>query len=228
MLSNLRRDIMHTNQELVRRGLAPFTFGNASAIDRETGMVVIKPSGVPYSQIAADMLVITDLDGKVVEGTLRPSSDLPTHLALYRAFPAIGGVVHTHSHFATAWAQCGRDMPCLGTTHADHFAGPVPVTRPMTDEAIAGEYEANTGHAIVERFAGIDPMQVPAVLVTGHAPFCWGRSVQLALETASMLEEIARMAYHTVTLNRDVGAISPALHDRHYQRKHGEAATYGQ
>ena len=228
MLAELRDAVLDANRELARRGLARFTFGNASAIDRESGQVVIKPSGVPYDELRAKTLVVTDLAGQVIEGTLRPSSDLATHLALYRAFETIGGVVHTHSHFATVWAQASREIPCLGTTHADYFHGPVPVTEPMPDHAIAGPYEANTGKAIVERFARLDPMSMPAVLVTGHASFCWGASVGAAVETATILEEVATMAYHTILLNAEAAEISEALRDRHFLRKHGVGAYYGQ
>jgi L-ribulose-5-phosphate 4-epimerase len=228
MLTALRREVLEANREIASRGLARFTFGNASGIDRAHGLVVIKPSGVAYDQLTDQMLVATNLDGQVVEGSLRPSSDLATHIALYRAFPAIGGIVHTHSRFATVWAQAGREIPCLGTTHADHFHGPIPVTDPMSDHAIAGEYEANTAAAIVARFSGLDPGSMPAALVHGHASFCWGESVGAALETASILEEVAEMAYHTIVLNAEAGPIAAALLNRHYHRKHGSAATYGQ
>ena len=224
----LREQVLHANQELFRRGLARFTFGNASAIDRHANRIVIKPSGVPYDQLRADTMVVTDRDGCVVEGSLRPSSDLATHAALYRAFPHIGGIVHTHSHYATVWAQAGREIPCLGTTHADYFHGAIPVTAPMTDHAIAGEYEANTGEAIVARFATLDATRMPAVLVAGHASFCWGATVAAALETASVLEEVAEMAYHTVVLNAEAAEISAALRDKHFLRKHGKDAYYGQ
>lgn len=228
MLPTLRQTVLDANRALGALGLAPFTFGNASAIDREQGLVVIKPSGVPYDAMKAEDLVITDLDGKVVEGKLKPSSDLPTHLMLYRDFHAIGGVVHTHSHFATAWAQARREIPCFGTTHADYFHGPVPVTEPLAAREIANDYEANTGRAIVRRFMGVDPLEMPAVLVASHASFCWGRSVTEAVHTAAMLEEVARMAYHTVTLAADAQAIDQALHDKHFLRKHGPDAYYGQ
>jgi L-ribulose-5-phosphate 4-epimerase len=228
LLPALREQVLLANRELARRGLARFTFGNASAIDRTTGQVVIKPSGVAYDDLRADNLVVTDLAGRIMEGTLRPSSDLATHLALYHAFTGIGGVVHTHSHFATAWAQADREIPCLGTTHADYFHGSIPVTETMPDHAVAGEYEANTGKAIVERFTELDPATMPAVLVAGHASFCWGASVAAAVETASMLEEIAKMAYHTIVLNAEAEEISEALRDKHFLRKHGAGAYYGQ
>ncbi|MBX6331339.1 MAG: L-ribulose-5-phosphate 4-epimerase AraD [Gemmatimonadaceae bacterium] len=228
MLTSLRDDVLRANLELARRGLALYTFGNASAIARDEGLVVIKPSGVPYATMRAEDLVVTDLDGNVVEGTLHPSSDLPTHLVLYRAFPAIGGVVHTHSHYATVWAQAGREIPCLGTTHADYFHGPVPITLPLAPEEIAARYEENTGHAIVRRFQSLDPMRMPATLVAGHASFCWGKTVGDAVETASILETVARMAYDTALLRPDPAPIAQALLDKHYLRKHGAGAYYGQ
>lgn len=228
MIDALRDDVLEAHRALAAYGLAPFTFGNASAIDRAAARVVIKPSGVPYARLTAEMLVVTDLDGRVTEGDLRPSSDLATHLELYRAFPSIGGVAHTHSHFATAWAQAGQEIPCFGTTHADHFHGPVPVTDAMAESAIHGDYEANTGKQIVARFAALDPEAVPAVLVVSHAPFCWGPSVSAAADTAAVLEEVARLAYHTMVLRHDASAISRVLHDRHFLRKHGTTAYYGQ
>jgi L-ribulose-5-phosphate 4-epimerase len=228
MLETLRAEVLKANLELSRRGLAKATFGNASAIDRASGNVVIKPSGVPYESMTADDMVITDLAGKTIEGTLRPSSDLATHIELYRAFTGIGGIVHTHSHFATAWAQSLHEIPCLGTTHADYFRGAVPLTASLTDEEIASQYERNTGLAIVRRFAGLDPMQMPAVLVASHASFVWGLSVREAVETADILEEVARMAYHALTLDPGGEPISDALLDRHFLRKHGAQATYGQ
>lgn len=229
MIGRLHEDVLRANLELARRGLAQFTFGNASALDRERGVVVIKPSGVPYERMrVADLVSVSLEDGHIVDGTLRPSSDLATHLALYRAFPAIGGVVHTHSHYATVWAQARRNIPCLGTTHADHFHGAVPVTDVMTDDEIGGAYEENTGAVIVRRFDTLDPERVPAVLVAGHAPFCWGPTVDAAVDIASVLEEVARMAWHTMTLNPDVTAISQTLLDRHFLRKHGSSAYYGQ
>ncbi|MEO7965787.1 MAG: L-ribulose-5-phosphate 4-epimerase AraD [Gemmatimonadaceae bacterium] len=229
MTGALHEEVLQANLELARRGLAQFTFGNASAIDRESGIVIIKPSGVPYEKLRARDLVSVALDdGRVVQGRLRPSSDLETHLALYRAFPSVGGVVHTHSHYATVWAQARRDIPCLGTTHADHFHGPIPVTEEMTPEEIAWAYEANTGAVIVRRFASVDPDRVPAVLVSGHAPFCWGRSVASAVEVASVLEEVARMAWHTMTVNPAITPIAAELLDRHFLRKHGSAKYYGQ
>jgi L-ribulose-5-phosphate 4-epimerase len=228
MLDSLRAEVLKANVELSRRGLAKHTFGNASAIDRTSGHVVIKPSGVPYHSMTAADMVITDLDGKIIEGSLRPSSDLATHVELYRAFTAIGGVVHTHSHFATSWAQSLHEIPCLGTTHADYFRGPVPLTDSLTDEEIETDYEKNTGLAIVRRFAELDPMETPAVLVASHASFVWGPTVSAAVETADILEEIASMAYHALTLDPGGEQVSDALLDRHFLRKHGAKATYGQ
>ncbi|HEY3934116.1 MAG TPA: L-ribulose-5-phosphate 4-epimerase AraD [Gemmatimonadales bacterium] len=228
MLDALRDEVLRANVALATSGLARFTFGNASAIDRAAGRVVIKPSGVPYSELTRESMVVTDLDGRVVEGALRPSSDLATHLVLYRAFVEIGGIVHTHSHFATAWAQAEREIPCLGTTHADYFHGSIPVTAPMPPHQITGEYEANTGAAIVDRFGNLDSATMPAVLVAGHAPFCWGASVSAAVHIAELLEEVATMAYHTVVINAEADEISAVLRDRHFFRKHGNAAYYGQ
>lgn len=226
--TKLRTAVCKANLELSRRGLAPFTFGNASGVDREHGLIVIKPSGVPYAELEPEMMVVTDMTGAVVEGSLRPSSDLPTHAVLYSAFPRIGGVVHTHSHYGTAWAQAGREIPCFGTTHADYFHGPIPVTAALSSDEIAADYEANTGHAIVRRFLGLDPLRVPAVLVAGHASFAWGRDVDDAVETMSIMEEVAKLAFHTVTLNAAAVSIPGALHDKHFLRKHGPDAYYGQ
>jgi L-ribulose-5-phosphate 4-epimerase len=228
MLESLRAEVCEANLEVVRRGLVLYTFGNASGVSREQGLVAIKPSGVPYETLRPEHLVITDLEGRIVEGNLKPSSDLPTHLALYRTFPAIGGVVHTHSRYATAWAQAGREIPCLGTTHADYFHGPVPVTDRMLPGEIESDYEWNTGQVILRRFAGIDPIVKPGVLVAGHAPFCWGRTPAEAAHNAVVLEEIACLAYHALTLNPEASAISDALRDKHFLRKHGPKAYYGQ
>lgn len=223
----LRASVLRANVKIARRGLALFTFGNASAIDRERGLVVIKPSGVPYKKLKGSDLVVTDLDGNVVEGKLKPSSDLATHLELYKAWPGIGGIVHTHSHYATVWAQTGQEIPCYGTTHADYFNGPVPVTRAMTTDEIANDYEKNTGKVIVERFDG-EPTTMPAVLVANHASFVWGATVEEAVETASILEEVARMAFHTAVLNPATEPLPMALLHKHHRRKHGPAAYYGQ
>jgi len=228
MLEALRAEVLEANLELVRRGLVLYTFGNASAVSREQGLCVIKPSGVPYEKMTPADMVITDLHGKVVEGTLRPSSDLATHVALYRAFPAIGGVVHTHSRHATAWAQAQREIPCFGTTHADYFHGPIPLTSTLSREEIEGEYEANTGVAIILRMKGLDPLACPACLVSGHAPFCWGKTVMDAAHMAVIVEEIAAMAWQTVTINPHAAAIAEPLRDKHHFRKHGPNAYYGQ
>jgi L-ribulose-5-phosphate 4-epimerase len=228
MLEQLRAEVLEANLEVVRRGLVLYTFGNASGIDRAGGLVVIKPSGVPYATLTTADLVVYDLEGNAVEGSLRPSSDLPTHLVLYRAFPAIGGVVHTHSRAATAWAQAGREIPCFGTTHADYFYGPVPVTAPLTEEEVRGKYEENTGNAIVRRFEGTDPLDRPGVLVAGHAPFTWGATAGDAARTAVILEEIAELAWRTVALNPDCQGIGRHVLDKHFRRKHGPGAYYGQ
>jgi len=228
VLEALRTEVLEANLELVRTGLVVHTFGNASAVSREDGLCVIKPSGVPYAKMNAADMVITDLDGKIVEGTLKPSSDLATHVALYRAFPSIGGVVHTHSRHATAWAQSGREIPCFGTTHADYFHGPIPLTEPMMQEEIESAYEANTGAAIIRRMKGLDPLGCPACLVSGHAPFCWGETVTAAALTAVIVEEIAAMAWITVTINPAIRPIGAPLRDKHHFRKHGPNAYYGQ
>jgi len=230
LLKSLREAVLDANLELVRKGLVLYTFGNASGVDRAQGLVVIKPSGVDYDKLRPQDMVVTDLNGKIVEGTLRPSSDLDTHTLLYREFAEIGAVVHTHSEFATSFAQAGLAIPPLGTTHADYFHGPVPVTAPLSDAAIQGEYVHETGAAIVRTFrdSGIDPMAVPACLVAGHAPFAWGRTANEAAHNAVVLEAVARMAYNTLTLRGDAVGVSQALLDRHYLRKHGKDATYGQ
>jgi L-ribulose-5-phosphate 4-epimerase len=232
LLSALREEVLQANLELVRRGLVLYTFGNASAVDRKQGLVVIKPSGVDYDVLRAEDMVVTDLEGKIVEGRLKPSSDLDTHTLLYREFTGIGAVVHTHSEYATSFAQAGMSIPALGTTHADYFHGPVPVTLPLSDEAIRGRYVHETGMAIVARFKAqpgeIDPLAVPACLVAGHAPFVWGKDAAEAAHHAVVLEAVARMAYRTLTLKASAEDVSQALLDRHYLRKHGAAATYGQ
>ncbi len=231
LLAELRAAVLEANLELVRRGLVLYTFGNASGVDRERGLVVIKPSGVDYDALRPEHMVVTDLDGKIVDGTLRPSSDLDTHTLLYREFTEIGAVVHTHSEFATSFAQAGMAIPPFGTTHADYFYGPVPVTEPLSDEAIGGRYVHETGVAIVRRFregAGIDPFAVPACLVAGHAPFVWGQTPDKAAHNAVVLEAVARMAYRTIGLQANAAEVSRALLDRHYFRKHGATATYGQ
>lgn len=234
LLKELREEVLEANLELVRRGLVLYTFGNASGVDREQGLVVIKPSGVDYDKLKPEHMVVTDLEGEIVDGNLRPSSDLDTHTLLYREFPTIGAVVHTHSDYATSFAQAGLPIPALGTTHADYFYGPVPVTLPLSDEAIQGRYVHETGLAIIERFRNgedgqpIDPLAVPACLVAGHAPFVWGRDAHDAAHNAVVLEAVAKMAYQTLTLRANCEGVSKALLDRHYFRKHGASATYGQ
>jgi L-ribulose-5-phosphate 4-epimerase len=228
LLLDLRRAVLEANLELVRKGLVLFTFGNASGISRKDGLVVIKPSGMPYDRMKTTDLVVTNLHGKVVEGRLRPSSDLPTHLVLYKSFAGIGGVSHTHSEYATAWAQARRPLPCFGTTHADSFHGPVPVTAELKDAEISGNYEENTGHAIVRTFRDIDYSSIPAVLVANHGPFAWGPDPLTSAHNAVILESVARMAYFTLGINSQAGAIGRALHDKHFLRKHGKDAYYGQ
>jgi L-ribulose-5-phosphate 4-epimerase len=228
MLEALRAEVLEANLELVRRGLVIYTFGNASGISREHGLVVIKPSGVPYESMTARDMVIAEMDGRVVEGELRPSTDLPTHLELYRAWPSVGGVAHTHSRHATAWAQAGREISCFGTTHADYFHGPIPVTAPLTPDEIESGYEANTGVAILRAIDDREPLRCPGVLVAGHAPFCWGKSVSDATHAAVMVEELAALAWETISINPSAQPISEALRDRHHFRKHGPQATYGQ
>jgi L-ribulose-5-phosphate 4-epimerase len=227
-LAKLREKVLEANLDLVRRGLVLSTFGNASGVARKEGLIVIKPSGVPYDRMKSKDLVITDLEGRVVEGRLRPSSDLPTHAALYRAFPAIGGIAHTHSEYATAWSQARKPIPCFGTTHADYFHGAIPLTEVMTDDEVEGQYEFNTGEVIIRAFQGLDPMAIPAVLVANHGPFAWGADPREAAENAWMLEAAARMAYLTVAVNADASALGRTLHDRHFLRKHGKQAYYGQ
>jgi L-ribulose-5-phosphate 4-epimerase len=229
MLEELKQQVHRANLKLQAEGLVLETFGNVSGLDRAGGHVVIKPSGVPYERLSPDNMVVVSLaTGQVVGGDLRPSSDTPTHLVLYRSFTQIGGVVHTHSLFATAWAQARREIPCYGTTHADYFHGPVPVTRLMTPEEIQGDYEANTGKVIVERFTGTDPMKAPAALVAGHGPFTWGRSPDEAVHNAVMLENLAHLAIETLRVDPWSQPIPPELLDKHFLRKHGPGAYYGQ
>jgi L-ribulose-5-phosphate 4-epimerase len=228
LLKTLREEVLEANLELVRRGLVLYTFGNVSGMDRNQGLVAIKPSGVPYEQLTAGDIVISDLDGKIVDGKLRPSSDLATHLELYKQFAKIGGVAHTHSEFATAWSQAETPIPCFGTTHADSFHGPVPVTERLSSSEIAGDYELETGKNICRAFAKIDPDSVPAVLVAGHAPFCWGANAAAAAHNAVILEYVAKMAYHTLLINAESRPLARELHDKHFLRKHGRNAYYGQ
>ncbi len=227
MLSELKKAVYLANMQLVYHELVIFTWGNVSGIDREKGLVVIKPSGVDYDAMTADDMVVTDLEGNVVDGYLKPSSDTPTHIELYKAFPAIGGIVHTHSHWATAWAQAGRPIPALGTTHADYFYGDVPCTRRLTKQEVERAYEAETGKVIVETFKGIDPMAIPGVIVANHAPFTWGENPDKAVHNARVLEEVAKMAFHTLQLNPQA-SIDSFLLDKHFLRKHGKNAYYGQ
>jgi L-ribulose-5-phosphate 4-epimerase len=228
MHEDLKQRVCQANLDLPRYGLVVFTWGNVSGIDREAGIIAIKPSGVDYDELTPDKIVLLDLDGKIVEGDLRPSSDTPTHLELYRQFKGVGGICHTHSTHATMWAQARREIPCFGTTHADHFYGSIPVTELMTPQEIRDDYEANTGCVIVRRFKGLDPMQMPAVLVAGHGPFTWGKTPQASVENAVVLEEVARMAFGTIEINLQSGPISQVLLDKHYLRKHGKNAYYGQ
>ena len=227
----LRKDVCEANKALARSGLVVMTWGNVSGLDREAGVMAIKPSGVEYDAlIPDDIVVISVKDGSVVVGTLKPSSDTSTHLLLYRQFDEIGGIVHTHSRYATSWAQAGREIPCLGTTHADHFYGTVPVTRLLSQVEVRNHYGLNIGKVIVERFAetGLNPLEMPCVLVSRHGPFTWGTTPQKALENAIVLEETACMAYQTLYINPKANPISQDLLDKHFVRKHGRGATYGQ
>jgi L-ribulose-5-phosphate 4-epimerase len=228
MHEELKKSVCDANILLHKENLVIYSWGNVSGIDREKGVVAIKPSGVSYEELTPEKIVLVDLEGKIVEGDLKPSSDTPTHLELYRSFNAIGGVCHAHSLSATVWAQACREIPCLGTTHADYFYGPIPVTEPMTEDEIKNDFELNTGKAVVRRFAELNPMQIPAVLVANHGPFSWGKSAGEAVEAMVILEEIATMAIDTLMLNPQQGQISKELLDKHYLRKHGDSAYYGQ
>lgn len=229
MLESLKIDVYKANIDLVKHGLVVFTWGNVSAIDRKSNLVVIKPSGVSYDEMCAEDMVVVDLDGKIIKGNLKPSSDTPTHLALYKSFPEIGGIAHSHSTYATSWAQAGRDIPSLGTTHADYFANDIPCTRNMTETEIDGAYEKETGNVIVERFisSAINPNHTPGVLVKNHGPFVWGENAAEAVYHAVVLEQIARMAYITHTLNQNC-AMNEFLTKKHFSRKHGPKKYYGQ
>jgi L-ribulose-5-phosphate 4-epimerase len=228
MLDQLKEDVLKANAELARLGLVTLTWGNVSGLDRSKKYMVIKPSGVPYEALAPEDMIVVDLDGRLVDGQLRPSSDTPTHVELYRAFPAIGGIVHTHSVYATMFAQACREIPCLGTTHADHFNGPIPVTRFLNEKEVREGYERATGRIIVERFAGLDPSDTPGVLVAGHAPFVWGKSAQDAVQNSLILERIAQMAFGSLNLNPGIPPLPSHIQEKHYQRKHGPHAYYGQ
>lgn len=228
MLEALKEQVLQANLLLPKYGLVTFTWGNVSGIDRASGLFVIKPSGVSYEGMQAEDMVVCDLDGNVVEGKYKPSSDTPTHIELYKAFPGIGGIVHTHSRWATSFAQAGKDIPALGTTHADYFYGPIPCTRPMTEEEIKGEYEKETGKVIIETFAGINAEDVPGVVVFSHGPFAWGTDAMNAVHNAVVMEEVAFMDYHAMTLNPGLQPMQSALMDKHYLRKHGANAYYGQ
>lgn len=228
MLEKLKEEVLEANLELVRQKLVHFTFGNVSGIDRKNGLVVIKPSGVDYDAMRVSDMVVVDLDGNIAEGQLRPSSDTPTHIALYREFPTIGGVTHTHSTYATAWAQAGRGIPAMGTTHADYFFGEIPCTRPLREEEILQDYEWNTGLVIVERFAGIDPQNVAAVLVHSHGPFTWGKDAMDSVHHAAVLETIGQNAMLTQSINIHAGVMQQRLLEKHFFRKHGPGAYYGQ
>ena len=228
MLQHLKEQVLEANLELVRQGLVLYTFGNASGISRSEGLVVIKPSGVPYKDMRPEHLVVADLLGNIVEGHLRPSSDLPTHLVLYREFPEVGGIAHTHSEYATAWAQARKPIPCFGTTHADYFHGPVPVTSEMSDSEISEDYEKNTGDVIVRGLQTDSPLTLPGILVANHGPFTWGKDPREAAHNAVILESIARMAYLTLGINATAQPVGTALHNKHYLRKHGKDAYYGQ
>jgi L-ribulose-5-phosphate 4-epimerase len=228
MLEELKKEVWQANLDLVKAGLVTFTWGNVSGISHADGLLVIKPSGVDYSKLTPDVMVVVDLNGKVVESNKRPSSDTPTHIELYKAFPDVAGIAHTHSTYAVMFAQALREIPCLGTTHADHFSGAVPVTRFLSKEEVEGAYEQNTGKVIVERFKGLDQLALPAVLVAGHAPFCWGKDAEEAVRNAVILESVAKMAFGTLHLDPNANALPRHIADKHHRRKHGPDAYYGQ
>ncbi len=228
MLEQLKKQVLEANLLLPKYGLVTFTWGNVSGIDRESGLVVIKPSGVPYEGMTEEDMVVVDFDGKRVEGKWKPSSDTPTHVELYKAFPALGGIVHTHSRWATTFAQAGLDIPAMGTTHGDYFYGDIPCTRKMTPQEIAGEYEKETGRVIIETFAGKSPADIPGVTVHSHGPFAWGRDAMDAVHNAVVMEEVAFMDWHAMMINPAAGRMQQELLDKHYLRKHGKNAYYGQ
>ena len=229
MLKYLKEQVYSANMDLPKYGLVTFTWGNASGIDREKGLIVIKPSGVPYEDLKPEHMVVLDLEGEQAEGKLKPSSDTPTHLVLYSSYKEIGGIVHTHSPWATSWAQAGKGIPALGTTHADYFYGDIPCTRDLSRDEIEGEYEKETGNVIVERFKGLNPMYIPGVLVGNHGPFSWGKDAKEAVHNAVVLEEVAKMAFNSFVLGNGVfKPVSSFLLDRHFMRKHGAGAYYGQ
>lgn len=227
MLNTLKEKVFQANLDLVKHGLVIFTWGNVSAIDREKGLVVIKPSGVSYDNMTAEDMVVIDLEGNIMEGNLKPSSDTATHLVLYKSFPDIGGIVHTHSTYATAWAQAGVDLPSIGTTHADYFSEAIPCTIDMTQEEVEGEYEKETGNVIVKRFEGLDPNHIPGVLVKNHGPFSWGKDAQDAVHNAVVMEQVAKMAFTAYSINPNL-TMNPHLVKKHFFRKHGPDAYYGQ
>ncbi|MFO7620230.1 MAG: L-ribulose-5-phosphate 4-epimerase [Bacteroidales bacterium] len=227
MLEGLKQEVFKANIELVKQGLVIHTWGNVSGRDPESGLVVIKPSGLDYGSMKPDDMVVIDTGGRMVEGRYKPSTDAPAHLLIYRHYSSVGGIVHTHSAYATSWAQAGKDIPPLGTTHADHYYGAVPCTRMLTEEEVNGDYESNTGKVIVERMEGLDPLAVPSVLVNRHGPFCWGLDAEEAVYNAVALEEIARIAFYTVLLGRSE-PVDNYLLDKHFTRKHGKDSYYGQ
>ncbi|WP_411681195.1 L-ribulose-5-phosphate 4-epimerase [Clostridium thailandense] len=228
MLEDLKKKVLEANLELVEKDLVIYTWGNVSAIDKETGFVVIKPSGVDYDKLKAEDMVVVDLEGNIVEGNLKPSSDTPTHLVIYKAFKEVGGVVHTHSEWATSFAQAGLSIPAFGTTHADYFYGDIPCTRPMTEAEIKGEYEKETGNVIIETFKDIDPLFVSGVLVNEHGPFSWGKDAADAVYHAVVMEQVAKMAFNTINLKGSMESMDKILLDKHFLRKHGKNAYYGQ
>lgn len=228
MLEKLKEEVYKANIELVNLGLVTLTWGNVSGISRAEGLIVIKPSGVDYNLLKPSDMVVIDMNGNIVEGSYRPSSDKDTHIELYKAFPEIGGIAHTHSTYATMFAQACKEIPCLGTTHADHFYSTIPVTRFLSSEEVEAGYEKNTGTVIIERFAGLDPVSMPGILVAGHAPFCWGKDAADSVKTSLILERVAQMAFGTFQINPDVKTIPGYILDKHYKRKHGPNSYYGQ